>query len=184
MAADKVPSITKSALSNDNRRTVLHAILGPGATTYPHYHTIFSETFTLLKGPLTVYTSPDISEASLEAKTLEVGESVTIPPKQLHYFLAGEGEVTVTMTFEPGVLDLERAMMIMRGTQRDGTYQGYNDIVFMAVLGELTNSTGVGETKKMLDELYASRRDEIQVKKTELLEKYASDEQLRKGGNE
>jgi quercetin dioxygenase-like cupin family protein len=184
MAADKVPSITESALSNDNKRTVLHAVLGPGATTYPHYHTLFSETFTLLKGPLAVYTSPDMSEASLEAKTLEVGESVTVPPKQLHYFLVGEGEVTVTMTFEPGALDFERAMLIMRGTQRDGIYQGYNDFVFMAVLGELTNSTGVGEAKKMLDELYASRRDEIQAKKTELLEKYASDEQLRKSGNE
>lgn len=91
MAADKVPSITESALSNDNKRTVLHAVLGPGATTYPHYHTLFSETFTLHKGPLTVYTSPDMSEASLEAKTLEVGESVTVPPKQLHYFLVGGG---------------------------------------------------------------------------------------------
>jgi hypothetical protein len=105
---------------------------------------------------------------------------VTVVPKQLHYFLVREEEVTVTMTFEPGALDLnERATLIMRGTQSDGTYQGYNDFIFMAVLGELTNSTGVGEAKDLLDGLYASRKTEIQAKKTELLGKYASDEHLR-----
>ncbi len=179
MAADKVPTIIESALSNDNKRTVLHAVLGPGATTYPHYHTLFSETFTLHKGSLTVYTSPDMCEASMKAKSVGVGTSVTVMPKQLHYFLVGEEEVTVTMTFEPGALDFERAMLIMRGTQRDGIYQGYNDFIFMAVLGELTNSTGVGEAKEMLDGLYASRRKEIQAKKTELLGKYAPGERLR-----
>jgi hypothetical protein len=45
--------------------------------------TLYSpETFAPHKGSLTVYTSPDMSEAFLEAKTLEVGESVTVPPKQ------------------------------------------------------------------------------------------------------
>lgn len=184
MPADKVPSITESALSNDNKRTVLHAVMEPGATTYPHYHTLFSETFTLQKGSLTVYTSPDMSEASIEAKSLKVGESVTVPPKQLHYFLVGEEEAIVTVTFEPGALDFERAMLIMRGTQRDGIYQGYSDFIFMAVLGELTNSTGVGEAKKMLDGLYATKGDEIQAKKMELLAKYASDDQMGKSGNE
>ncbi|KAJ9494477.1 hypothetical protein H2202_010091 [Exophiala xenobiotica] len=179
MAADKVPSITESALSNNNKRTVLHAVLGPGATTYPHYHTLFSETFTVHTGNLTVYTSPDMCEASLQAKHLDVGASVTVVPKQLHYFLVGEEEVTVTMTFEPGALDFERAVLIMRGTQSDGTYQGYNDFIFMAVLGELTNSTGVGEAKELLDGLYASSKDEIKAKKAELLGKYASDEHLR-----
>ncbi|KAK5194809.1 hypothetical protein LTS03_010768 [Exophiala xenobiotica] len=130
-------------------------------------------------GNLTVYTSPDMCEASLQAKHLDVGASVTVVPKQLHYFLVGEEEVTVTMTFEPGALDFERAVLIMRGTQSDGTYQGYNDFIFMAVLGELTNSTGVGEAKELLDGLYASSKDEIKAKKAELLGKYASDEHLR-----
>ena len=184
MAADKVPSIIESALSNDNKRTVLHATLAPGATTFPHYHTLFSETFRLDKGSLTVYKSTDMSEASLEAKVLGLDESVTVSPKQLHYFLVEGAEATVTMTFKPGALDFERAILIMRGTQRDGTYQGYNDLIFMALLAELTDSTGVGDTKKVLDELYESRSDEIQGKKRQLLEKYASDEQLGKSGHE
>jgi quercetin dioxygenase-like cupin family protein len=70
MAADKVPSIIESALSNNNKRTVLHAVLGPGATTYPHYHSLFSETFTVHTGNLTVYTSPDMCEASYKPRTL------------------------------------------------------------------------------------------------------------------
>ena len=189
MAADKVPSITESALSNNNKRTVLTAILAPGATAFPHYHTLFSETFTLLKGSLTVYTSPDMSEASLEAKTLQIGESVTIPPGKLHKFLVGEEEATNIVTLEPGSLDFERAMLIMRGTQRDGIYQEFgnpdeNNLMFMAVLAELTNSNAIGEVKEMLDRLYASRGDEIQAKKMELLGKYASDEQLRQSINE
>lgn len=47
MAADKV---SESALSNNDKRTVLTAILAPGATTFSHYHTLFFDTFTLLKG--------------------------------------------------------------------------------------------------------------------------------------
>ena len=183
MAADKVPTIVESASSNDGARTVLHAVMAPGAKTYPHYHTSVSETFTLHKGPLTIYKSPDLSEASWETVTVQAGQSVTLHPRELHYFLVGEEEVTVTMTFEPGTLDFERAMLIMRGTQRDGTYRGYDDLIVTAVLGELTETTGIGEMKKMLDGLYASRGEEIKDRKRELVEKYASDEQLRTGGD-
>lgn len=184
MAADKIPTITESALSNNNVRTVLHCVLAPGTTTFPHYHTLFSETFTLITGSLTVYTSPDMSEASFQAKALKIGEPVTVPPGRLHNFLVGDKETTSKVIFEPGNLDFERAMMIMRGTQRDHIYQEHNspteeNTVYMAVMGELLNATAVGETKAMLDGLYAIKGDEIQAKKKELLGKYASDEQMR-----
>ena len=44
------------------------------------------------------------------------------------------------VAFEPGALDLERAMLIMRGTQRDGVYQDFSsqtvdNAIFMAILG-------------------------------------------------
>lgn len=48
MSADKIPTIVESALSNNNTRTVLTGELAPGATTFPHFHILFSETFTLL----------------------------------------------------------------------------------------------------------------------------------------
>ena len=184
MSADKIPTITESALSNKNARTVLHATLAPGATTFPHYHTLFSETFTLLSGSMIVYTSPDMTEASFQAKNLEIGESVTVPSGQLHNFLVGNGETTNKVTFEPGNLDFERAMMIMRGTQRDGIYQEHGiqtveNAIYMAVMGELLNASAVGETKGMLDGLYAFKGDEIRAKKGELVARYASDEQMQ-----
>lgn len=184
MAADKIPTITESALSNDNARTVLHATLAPGATTFPHYHTLFSETFTLLTGSMTVYTSPDMTEASFEAKALKIGESITVPAGQLHNFLVGEEETTNKVVFEPGSLDFERAMLIMRGTQKDGIYQEHgspteDNMIYMSMMGELLNATAVGATKGMLDGLYASKGNEIQKTKMELVSRYASEEQMR-----
>jgi quercetin dioxygenase-like cupin family protein len=110
---DKIPTITESALSNNGARAVLHAILAREATTYPHYHTLFSETFTLLGGSMTVYASPDLLETSFQAKELQIGESVTVSPGQLHKVLIGDEETTNKVTFEPGALDFERAMLIM-----------------------------------------------------------------------
>jgi quercetin dioxygenase-like cupin family protein len=184
MEADKIPTIIESALSNDNTRTVLHAVLAPGTSTYPHYHTLFSETFTLLTGSLTVYTSPDKTEESFQAKDLKIGESVTVLPGQLHNFLSGDGETTSQVIFKPGNLDFERAMLIMRGTQRDNIYQEHNvmsdeNAIYMAVMGELLNAAPVGPTKTMMDGLYATKADEIQAKKEELVAKYASEEQMR-----
>jgi quercetin dioxygenase-like cupin family protein len=186
MAADKVPSIVTSALSNNNQRTVLSAILGPGATTPPHYHTDFAETFSLVSGSLTLLTSPDGQEDTLQEHKLEVGESLTVPIGQVHTFKVGDVESKVTTTFEPGSLGFERAMLIMRGTQRDGTYQAFgeaneNNMLFLAVLSELTNTNPVGATKAHIDALYEAKGAEIATKKKELLEKYATEEQLKRG---
>lgn len=184
--ADKVPSIVTSSLSNNNERTVLSAILAPGTTTPPHFHTLFSETFTLVSGTLTLYTSPDGKEESLKAHELQTGESLTVPIGQLHTFKVGNIETKTTTTFEPGNLGFERAMLIMRGTQRDGTYQEFGEatednMLFLAVLSDLTNTNQVGAVKAHVDELYKTKGDEIAAKKKELLEKYATEEQLRRG---
>jgi len=118
MKIDKIPSIVESALSNGHARTRLHSILAPGATTPPHFHTLFSETFTLLSGSLTVFTADDLSESSLKPKSLNIGESATVPIGTLHNFLAGEEGCTCSVEFIPGALEFERAMLIMRGTQK------------------------------------------------------------------
>lgn len=185
---DKIPTVTESALSNNGARTVIHAILAPGATTYSHYHTLFSETFTLLSGSMSVYTSPDQSESSFQSKELKIGESVTVAPGQLHKFLIGEEETTNKVIFEPGTLDFERAILVMRGTQRDGIYQEFSsqtedNAIFMAVMGELLNAFPVGEMKPILDGLYQVKGEAIAAKKKELVGKYASDEQLREALN-
>ncbi|KAI1615160.1 hypothetical protein EDD37DRAFT_649839 [Exophiala viscosa] len=183
MAADKIPTIIESALSNENARTVVLGDLAPAATTFPHYHNLFSETFTILAGSMTIYTSPDMTEASFEATVLAIGESITVPPGQLHNFLVGDEGASSKVTFEPGNLDFERAMLIIRGTQRDNLYQEHasmteENAIYMAVMGELLNAGAVGELKAMMDGLYATKGDEIRGKRRELIAKYASDEQM------
>lgn len=60
MGADKVPILTQSILATNGRITTADSDLAPGAQAPPHYHAYFSESFTLISGGITVYTSPDL----------------------------------------------------------------------------------------------------------------------------
>ncbi|KAK5203601.1 hypothetical protein LTR47_011590 [Exophiala xenobiotica] len=184
--ADKIPTISESALTNNGSRTVIHAVLAPGATTFPPHHTLFSEKFTLLAGSITVYTSPDMTEESFQAKALEIGESAIVPAGQLHNFLVGDEETTNEVTFEPGNCDFERAILIMKGTQGDDIYQQHGDltpenVIYMAVMSELLNATALGQTKELLDGLYKTKGAEIEALKWKLVQKYASAERMWEG---
>ncbi|KAH8886171.1 hypothetical protein GQ53DRAFT_796839 [Thozetella sp. PMI_491] len=182
--ADKIPTILESSLQNDGKRTLLSSYLGPSATTFPHFHTKFSETFTLRSGSLTVYQSEAGSRdpATLQTKQLGIGESATVPIGILHKFQAGEDGCTCEVTFEPGTLDFERAMLIMRGTQKDGSYQSWasgadqSNALLLAVMGDLTDSHAVGKDADLLGEQLKIKAAEIALLKEELLAKYATDE--------
>lgn len=102
MAADKFPSITTSALSNNSQETVILSILGPGAATRPHYHSDVAKSFSLVSSCLFLFTSPDGKEDTLQEHKLEVGASLTVPIGQVYAFKAGDVESKVTTTFEPG----------------------------------------------------------------------------------
>jgi hypothetical protein len=188
MAPDKVGWIVTSALTNNNERTVLSSTLAPGTTTAVHYHTQFTETFTLNSGSLTVLRAPegDLSGDTLHATELKIGESATVAVGQLHTFQAGDTETKTTVTFEPGSLGFERTILIMQGMQRDGTYLEFGvptpeSMPLLAVIGELTDTNNIGEVKKALDAVCAERGNEIAEKKRELIEKYATDEHLAQG---
>jgi len=60
MQADKVPTIIESSLTNGGKQTVVEAELATGARAPAHYHTDFTEAFTLLSGSMTVWTSNDL----------------------------------------------------------------------------------------------------------------------------
>jgi hypothetical protein len=69
---------------------------------------------------------------------------------------------------------------------RDGIYQKFgkpdeSSMMFIAILSELTDTHPVGHVKDMMDKLYESQKEDIEAKKNELLEKYATDEQLKTG---
>ncbi|OAL34967.1 hypothetical protein AYO20_05682 [Fonsecaea nubica] len=185
MNADKIPLVVESSLTNGGERTVIDSDLAPGASAPSHYHTDFTETFTLVSGSMTVWTSEDLDEANFRPIELEVGKAVPVPPNTLHKFLVNE-QSRVHVVMSPGTLGFERTILIMRGTQADGTYTQFSSpetesgATFYCVLGDLTNTIFVGEAKAHLDALLAAKGTEVESIKQELISKYASDEHLKK----
>ncbi|EXJ67636.1 uncharacterized protein A1O5_08982 [Cladophialophora psammophila CBS 110553] len=185
MDADKVPTIVESSLTNGGKRTVIDADLAPGAKAPSHYHTDFTETFTLVSGSMTVWSSEDMNEESLKPIELKVGKAVSVPPNTLHKFLVNE-QSRVHVVMSPGTIGFEKMILIMRGTQADGVYTQFSSPVtesgatFFSVLGDLTNTLYIGEAKARIDALVAAKGSEIETAKQELVAKYASDELLKK----
>lgn len=185
MEVDKQPVIVESALTNGGERTVVESDLAKGANAPPHYHTDFTETFTLVSGEMTVFMSPDLDEAHLKPIRLEKGKAVAVPPNTLHSFLVDE-QAHINVVFHPGTLGFEKMLLVMQGTARDGVYKNFSapdseeGAMFYAALGELTNTIWVGAAKERLDAFYAAKGADIETRKRELIEKYASDELLRK----
>jgi quercetin dioxygenase-like cupin family protein len=184
MDADKVPTIIESSLTNGGKRTVVESDLAPGAQAPPHYHTDFTEAFTLLSGSMTVWTSDDFNEENLKPIELEIGKEVPVPPRTLHKFLVND-KCQVKVVFTPGTIGFERTLLLMRGLQRDGIYDQFSSptsdkgATFYSILGELTNTVFVGEAKTRLDAFQAANKVEIETTKQELVQKYASDQHLQ-----
>lgn len=70
-------------------------------------------------------------------------------------------------------------MKIIKGSQQDGFYtqlsaSDKDDLVFIAIIADLTDSNTIGDTKKELDKLYESEGSKVEQVKTELLEKYSN----------
>lgn len=185
MQADKVPTIIESSLTNGGTRTVVESDLARGASAPPHYHTDFTEAFTLLNGSMTVWTSGDMNEENLKPIELEVGKEVPVPPNTLHKFLVND-QCQVKVVFTPGTIGFERTLLVMRGTQEDGSYKDFSSpesekgAMFYSILGGLTNTIFVGEAKTRLDAFQAAKSSEIEATKRELIAKYASDQHLKK----
>ncbi|KIW19497.1 hypothetical protein PV08_00069 [Exophiala spinifera] len=185
MSADKIPSIAESSLTNNGERTVVVSDLAPGAAAPPHYHTDFTETFTLVSGGMTVFLSPDMDEANLKPIALEVGEPVTVPLNTLHSFVVPDELTHVKVVFNPGTLSFEKTILIMRGLQADEVYTHFSSptseagAMFYAVMSDLTNTVFVGKAKTDLDQLLAAKGSEIEATKQAWIAKYASEKHLK-----
>lgn len=184
----KAVKIIESCTSNNNKRTVLQTVLQPHETVFAHYHTKFSETFSLVSGNITVYRNPtahDFNESALAGctHTLASGESATVPPNVLHKYLVGSQETTIRLTFEPGNLNFERAMRILAGAQRDGIYKPFvgsgegseEGLVFKAVIANLTDANCVGDEKALLDRVLLQKGSLMKATEEKLLAAYAGE---------
>jgi len=129
---------------NTSKNSVLEFSILPGEKTPWHYHTLFSETFEVLKGTLEVGKGEDIHQ-------LQQGETARIAPNEKHYFHnISTQECIVTTTISPGNKNFEDALFILKGLAKDGlassagTPRKFSDL---AVFIYLNNSKMVGFQK-------------------------------------
>lgn len=130
--------------ADKGNNSVLELNILPGEKTPWHYHTLFSETFEVLKGTLEVGKGKDIHH-------LLQGDKATIEPNEKHYYHnVSSEECVITTTIEPGNKNFEHALFILKGLAKDGlandagTPRKFSDLVLFVYL---SNSKMVGFQK-------------------------------------
>lgn len=129
--------IIESCRDNNGERTVLRSILEPYATELPHVHTLFAESFYVEAGTLDLWNG-------FGKVHLELAQAMSIEPHTLHHYVAGKTGATVTITLVPGNADVEHAIRIIQGLERDAAYssfgsEGNDSHLLRAVLAELSD---------------------------------------------
>jgi quercetin dioxygenase-like cupin family protein len=127
-----------------SKNSVLELNILPGEKTPWHYHTLFSETFEVLKGTLEVGKGKDIHH-------LKQGDIATIKPNEKHYYHnVSNEECIITTTLNPRNKNFENSLFILKGLANDGlandagTPRKFSDLV---VFIYLSNSRMVGFQK-------------------------------------
>jgi len=130
--------------ADTNKDSVLEMNILPGEKTPWHYHTLFSETFEVLKGKLEVGKGKDIHH-------LKQGDMATIKPNEKHYYdNVSNEECIITTTLNPGNKNFENSLFILKGLAKDGlasdagTPKKFSDLV---VFVYLNNSRMIGFQK-------------------------------------
>src|ERR1700741_2307899 len=97
-----------------NKNSVLELNILPGEKTPWHYHSLFSETFEVLKGSLEVGKGKNI-------RHLKQGDIATIKPNEKHYYHnVSNEECIITVTLSPGNKNFENSLFILKGLAKDG----------------------------------------------------------------
>jgi quercetin dioxygenase-like cupin family protein len=130
--------------ADTNKESVLELNILPGEKTPWHYHTLFSETFEILKGELEVGKGKDIHH-------LKQGDIAAIQPSEKHYYNNVSGkECVIRVTLSPGNKNFENSLFILKGLAKDGlasvagTPKKFSDLVLFIYL---SNSRMVGFQK-------------------------------------
>lgn len=130
--------------ANTNKDSVLEMNILPGEKTPWHYHTLFAETFEIVKGTLEVGIGQVV-------RHLKQGEKATINPKEKHYYRnISTEECVVKATLNPGNINFENSLFILKGLAKDGlasvagTPRKFSDL---ALFIYLNNSRMIGFQK-------------------------------------
>ena len=130
--------------ADTNNESVIELNILPGEKTPWHYHTLFSETFEILKGTLEVGKGKDIHQ-------LKRGDIATIKPNEKHYYHnVSNEECIIKATLNPGNKNFENSLFILKGLAKDGLASGagtprkFSDLTLFVYLN---NSKMVGFQK-------------------------------------
>ena len=130
--------------ADTNKNSVLELNILPGEKTPWHYHTLFSETFKVLKGTLEIGKGKNIHH-------LKQGDIATIKPNEKHYYHnVSTGECIINTTLNPGNKNFENSLFILKGLAKDGlasdagTPGKFSDL---AIFIYLSNSKMIGFQK-------------------------------------
>ena len=104
----------KTADETGGAYTLLEIELAPGGGNSLHTHSEFTETFRTIQGPLTL-------QCNKMEKTLQPGESFTVPKRAVHLFKnLTDKKVTFEVELRPGHAGFEKAIKIAYGLATDG----------------------------------------------------------------
>lgn len=130
--------------ADTHKDSILEMNILPGEKTPWHYHTLFSETFEILKGTLEVGIDKNVHH-------LKQGEVATIKPNEKHYYHnVSKEECIVKATLNPGNKNFENSLFILKGLAKDGlasnagTPKKFSDL---AMFIYLNNSRMIGFQK-------------------------------------
>lgn len=109
---DGFATIIQSAATN--KESVIEFNIVPNERTPWHYHTLFSETFEVLKGTLEVGQNNQVYQ-------LKKGDRVTIQPHEKHYFHnISKDTCLIKVTVSPGNKNFEDSLLILKGLAKEG----------------------------------------------------------------
>lgn len=169
-AIKKQGSIKLISSADVGKESILEMNILPNEKTPSHYHTLFSETFQILKGTLEVGKGKNIHH-------LKQGDIVTIQPNEKHYFHnKSNEECVVKTTISPSNKNFENSLLIYKGLANDGlasvagTPRKFSDLTLFVYLN---NSRMVG-FQKMAEPIfnYVARRAIKKGRLQELENKY------------
>ncbi|PIQ20517.1 MAG: hypothetical protein COW65_14580 [Cytophagales bacterium CG18_big_fil_WC_8_21_14_2_50_42_9] len=130
--------------ADTNKESVIEFSIIPNEKTPWHYHTLFSETFEVLKGTLEVGLNNQV-------RRLKKGNMVTIKPREKHYFHnVSNDECLIKVTVSPGNKNFENALLISKGLAKDGLASAAGTpkkLADLALFVYLNNSKMVGLQK-------------------------------------
>jgi mannose-6-phosphate isomerase-like protein (cupin superfamily) len=134
-------TFVNTAEETNGEKTILEILLAPKGGNVLHYHTHFTETFTVIDGELKY-------QLGKEVFTLNPGQSATIPLYAQHrFFSTSEKPTKFLCELKPGSRNFENALRIAYGLARDGKCNNKavpKKISYLAILFEMSQSYLVG----------------------------------------